>query len=187
MIYIGTEYKHYEDLIKYVGEDKIRARYQYLYDLIFHFIEGFRRNDIGEKLCINERILMHCVLEYYEDILKVKSAHDLNHTNSPKVMAYTVYWILRRHPIQITLDAQDAENDDLVFANEKFVLSMIMSFLTHGAETEPLLDENLTIYKAFINSFYYFLKFRRVDPQSIEMIILSFRLGGVYPNCKDVQ
>lgn len=67
------------------------------------------------------------------------------------------------------------------------VLSMLMVFLTHGAETTPLLDEDLDIYKAFINSFYYFLKFRRVDPQAIEMILLSFRLGGVFPSCKNVQ
>ncbi len=187
MRFIGTEYKHYEDLITCVGEERIQARYQYLHSFISQFIDGFGRSDIREKLCVNERILMHCILEYYEDILKVKSAHDLDHTNSPKVIAYSAYWILRRHPIQVTLAAEDGENDDLVFANEKFVLSMLMSFLTHGAETTPLLDKDLDIYKAFISSFYYFLKFRRVDPQAIEMILLSFRLGGVFPACKDVQ
>lgn len=187
MIYIGAEYKHYEDIIKQVGEERIEARYQYIYESISQFIDSFGRKDIKNKLCINERVLTHCVLEYFEDILKVKSAHDLNHTNSPKVMAYTAYWILRRHPIQVYLAADDGENDDLVFINEKFVLSLLMSFLTHGAETMPLLDEDLNIYKGFINSFYYFLKFRRVDPQAIEMILLSFRLGGVYPTCKDVQ
>lgn len=187
MRFIGTEYKHYEELIEQIGESRIQARYQYLHSLISQFINGFGRNDISEKLRVNERILMHCVLEYFEDILKVKSAHDLDHANSPKVNAYTAYWILRRHPIQITLSAEDGKNDDLVFANEKFVLSMLMSFLTHGAETTPLLDNDLDIYKAFISSFYYFLKFRRVDPQAIEMILLSFRLGGVFPACKDIQ
>lgn len=187
MRFIGTEYKRYEDLIERVGEERIQTRYQYLHAFISQFIDAFGRSDIKEKLCVNERILMHCVLEYFEDILKVKSAHELDHTNSPKVIAYTAYWILRRHPIQITLAAEDGENDDLVFANEKFVLSMLMSFLTHGAETTPLLDKDLDIYKAFISSFYYFLKFRRVDPQAIEMILLSFRLGGVFPACKDVQ
>lgn len=187
MRYIGTEYKHYEDLIEQVGKDRIQTRYEYLHALISQFIDGFGRNDIREKLCINERILMHCVLEYFEDILKVKSAHELDHTNSPKVMAYIAYWVLRRHPIQITLAAEDGENDDLVFANEKFVLSMLMSFLTQDAETKPLLGNDLSIYIAFINSFYYFLKFRRVDPQAIEMILLSFRLGGVFPMCKNVE
>lgn len=187
MRFIGTEYKHYEVLVEQVGEEQIQNRYEYLHSLISQFIDGFGRKDIREKLCVNERILMHCVLEYFEDILKVKSAHELNHTNSPKIIAYTVYWILRRHPIQVTLTAEDGENDDLVFANEKFALSMLMSFLTHGSETTPLVGRDLEIYKAFINSFYYFLKFRRVDPQAIEMILLSFRLGGVFPACKDVQ
>ena len=38
-----------------------------------------------------------------------------------------------------------------------------------------------------VNSFFYFLKFRRLDPQAIEMVLLSFRLGGVYPECKAIQ
>lgn len=128
---------------------------------------------------------MHCLLEYFEDILKVKSAHGLDHTNSHKVNAYLAFWLLRRHPIHIL--TEDGENDDLVFANEKFVLTMLMSFLTQGAETKALSDVDLKLYKAFVNSFYYYLKFRKLHPQAIEMILLSFRLGGVYPECKDIQ
>ena len=94
------------------------------------------------------------------------------------------YWILRRHPIQLlSIDC----DDDLVFVNEKFVLSMLMSFLTLGAESKTLSELDRDMYKSFANTFYYFLKFRRLDPQSIEMILLSFRFGGVYPECKDVQ
>ena len=185
MIHIGSEYRQYKDLIELIGLEKIESRYQFLYDEIIKFIACFERENIEQKIRINERVLMHSVLEYFEDILKVKSAHDLSHPNSPKVIAYTAYWLLRRHPIQVL--AEDNENDDLVFVNEKFILSMIMSFLTYGAESKPLVDGDLEIYMAFINSFYYFLKFRRLDPQSIEMILLSFRLGGIFPECKDVQ
>lgn len=184
MTHIESQYKGYEELIKKIGLDKIQARYEYLYEAIRNFISGFGEG-VEEKLCINERVLQHCVLEYFEDILKVKSAHDLDHTNSHKVNAYMAYWLLRRHPIQVLADS--AEDDDLVFANEKFVLSLLMSFLTQGAETKPLVGVDRDLYAAFINSFYYYLKFRRLDPQSIEMILMSFRLGGVYPECKDIQ
>ena len=185
MINIGSEYKNYAHLIEEVGEEKIRSRYEYLHTQISQFIDSFDRKGSQKSLCINERILMHCILEYYEDILKVKTSHNLDHTNSPKVNAYMAYWLLRRHPIQNF--AEDAENDDFVFVNEKFVLSMLMSFLTQGSESKPLVGQDLDIYLAFINSFYYYLKFRRLDPQSIEMILLSFRIGGVFPECKDVQ
>jgi len=185
--YIRNQYKHYEDIIKEIGEERIKTRYEFLHAQITQFINNFNRNDVNAKLYINERVLMHSILEYFEDILKVKSAHDLGHTNSSKIIAYTAYWILRRHPIQINLSSEDGENDDLVFANEKFVLSFIMEFLIHGSETAPLIDIDSEIYTAFVNSFYYFLKFRRLDPQSIEMILLSFRLGCVFPDCKNVQ
>ena len=184
MINIGSQYKSYEDLYKSVGIDKINDRYNYLYEEISAFISRFGEG-AEEKLKLNERILMHCVLEYFEDILKVKSAHGIEHTNSHKVNAYMAYWLLRRHPIQII--ASGEEDDDLVFANEKFVLSLLMSFLTQGAEAKPLVGKDQDLYIAFINTFYYYLKFRRLDPQTIEMILMSFRLGGVFPECKEIQ
>lgn len=182
---IGSGFGDYSDLVKRIGVEQIKARYEFLYEEVNIFFDSFGRNDIREILKINERSLMHCVLEYFEDIEKVKSAHNLDHTNSPKVMAYTAYWFLRRHPIQISDLAE--EDDDLVFANEKFVLSMLISFLTMGAESKALIGDDKDIYIAFVNSFFYFLKFRRLDPQAIEMVLLSFRLGGVYPECKAIQ
>lgn len=185
MINIGSGYGHYDDLINRIGVERVEARYQYIFEEISKFLSSFGRENIEKTLYVNERILMHSILEYFEDIEKVKSAHSLEHTNSPKIMAYMAYWLLRRHPIQIT-DLSESD-DDLVFANEKFVLSMLLSFLTLGSESKPLTDEDRDLYIAFVNSFYYFLKFRRLDPQSIEMILLSFRLGGVYPECKNMQ
>ncbi len=125
MINIGSSYSHYEELVKRIGPEKIQNRYEYLYEQIKQFIRSLRPDqpEINQKLQINERALMHCILEYFEDIEKVKSAHELEHTNSPKVYAYTTYWFLRRHPIQL-LTVED-EDDDLVFVNEKFVLSKI--------------------------------------------------------------
>lgn len=182
---IESEYKNYKALIEKVGTENIQKRYALLFEEISLFLSYYNSESIKNKLFINERILMHSVLEYFEDIQKVKSSHDLDHTNSYKVFAYTAYWLLRRHPIQVMDIGND--DDDLVFVNEKFVLTMLMNFLTRDQETKPLIDVDRDIYNAFINSFYYFLKFRRIDPQSIEMILLSFRLGGVYPECKNKQ
>ena len=182
---IDSHYEHYEKLIETVGTDKIQARYEYLYQMMANFIARFAKLGHEGQLKINERILMHCVLEYFEDIEKVKSAHDLEHTNSPKVVAYTAYWILRRHPIQIV--GEDDSSETLVFANEKFVLTMLMSNLTFGSESKPLVGDQLDIYKAFANSLYYYLKFRKLDAQALEMMILAFRAGGLFPECNACQ
>lgn len=180
MVNIESEYSNYIDIVARVGVDEIRSLYSQQYNEVLEFLERFDRT--GEKLFVNERTLMHAVLEYFSDIEKVKSAHNLQHANSIKVKSYLYYWFLRRKPIQIQTIAP--EDDDLVFINEKFVVSEVMSFLTLGSETKALVDEDIDIYEAFANTFYYYLKFRQVEPQSLEMIMLSFHLGGVFPECK---
>lgn len=183
MINIESHYEHYEQLIQKETPEKIQQRYQDLYERMSMFIEEFPEGKT--KLCINERILLHCVLEYFEDIEKVKIAHRLTNTNSPKVQAYTAYWILRRHPIQVLETGVEAE--DLVFANEKFVLSMLMGYMMSGQETKPLVGDELKTFRAFMNSFYYYLKFRRLDAQAIEMVLLSFHLGNIFPRSSFVE
>ena len=186
MTNIVSGYKHYEGLIERIGKERIEQRYQFLHEEMSRFLAAFshERKGSAEQLYINERVLMHAVLEYFEDIEKVKAAHGLEHTNTPKVMAYMAYWLLLRRPIQLLSSECD---DDFVYVNEKFVLSMLLSFLTAGAESKPLEGTDRSIYVAFTNTFYYFLKFRHLDPQGIEMILLAFRLGCVFPECKDVN
>ena len=78
MIHIGSGYRHYEDLINRIGEERIKARYEFLHEQMLQFIAGFdrERNGIGNRLSINEHALMHAILEYFEDIEKVKSKLD---------------------------------------------------------------------------------------------------------------
>lgn len=181
MKFIASEYTNYEGIVKRVGIDRIENRYKFIYEEMTSFIG---RLNAKERLIINERVLMHSVLEYYEDIEKVKNAHELEHTNSPKVMAYLTYWILRRQPIQIL--TQEDNDENLVFANEKFALTMLMSFMTRGSETKSLVKDNLKVYKAFLNSFFYYLKFRKPDAQAIEMILLSFNTGKIFSETQDL-
>lgn len=175
MTFITSEYKPYTSLIEEIGIEKINDRYNFLHAEIDAFIN---RLQASEKLKINERVLMHSVLEYFEDIGKVKSAHKLEHANGYKVMAYSAYWLLRRQPIQIL--TEDDSDESLIFANEKFVLSMLVTFLMKGSENTPLIDENLKAFRAFLNTFFYYLKFRKPDAQSIEMILLSFGVGKYF-------
>lgn len=104
---ISSKNVSYQQLVSRIGEEKIEKRYQFLHEEMIKFIQ---RMEAESLLMINERVLMHAVLEYYEDIEKVKNAHELEHTNSPKVLAYTSYWLLRRQPIQII--TQNDEDED---------------------------------------------------------------------------
>ena len=154
MNHIKSYYSDYSQLVKEVGDEKIQSRYEFLFQEMTEFI---KRLNAAEKIVVNERLLIHAVLEYYEDICKVKAAHDLTHTNDPKVIAYTSYWLLRRKPLLLLSTDDEAEN--LVFANEKFVLSFIMEYLLYDQESQPLSGDKLNIYKGFLDSLYYYLKF----------------------------
>lgn len=173
---IRSFYSDYHDVIDSFGESKISNRYEFLYMEIQKFIDRIGAND---KLLLNERLLAHSVFEYFEDIGKLKSAHDMMHANEPKVVAYTSYWLLRRKPIQL-IDSED-ESEALVFANEKYVLSFIIYSLIGEKESEPIEESRLGVYKAFLNSLYYSLKFRHLDPQSIELWIMAFKTGQLFP------
>lgn len=175
MKYIASEYSSYETFKEQEDIDRLEQRYACIYEQMISFIE---RLDAKDKLSINERVLMHAILEYYADIKKVKVAHNLNHTNGQKVMAYLAYWLLRRQPIQI-LSAND-KDENIIFANEKFVLTMLMGFLMHGSEAKSLVGDDLKVYKAFLNSLFYYLKFRKPDAQSIEMALLAFDCGKIF-------
>lgn len=171
---IKSIYTDYADNWNDVEKEKISKRYQFLYQEMNDFI---KRIDATDKLQINGRLLMHTVLEYYEDIAKLKMAHDLKHANEPKVIAYTAYWLLRRKPIQLLVEDN---NDDYVFANEKFVLTFMVQFMTKERETVPLADDDLETYRGFLNTLYYYLKFRKLDAQSLELILMSFKAGVLF-------
>lgn len=172
MQHIKNYYTDYKELIEAFSEETIQKRFCFLYQGMKDYII---RIGGTEKLQVNERILMHAVAEYFEDIRKVKTIHGLDHTNEVKVHAYQAYWLLRRKPIQVLGDEDKDEN--IVFANEKFVLSYIMGYLMKEKETTPLIGDDLKVYRGFIDTLYYNLKFRRIEPQNLELMLLAFKTG----------
>lgn len=172
---IDSHYEHYNSLINEIGTEKIRERYEFLLQEMTDFIKRVGNDSFVQ---VNEKLLLHCVLEYFEDISKVKGAHQIEHVNSIKAYAYMSYWILQRRPIQVINHDEMSENE--VFLNEKFVLSFIIGFLLGDNKTKPLIGDNLKKYNAYVNTFYYYLKFRQVTAQSLEMIMLSFETGKIF-------
>ena len=56
-------------------------------------------------------------------------------------------------------------------------MSLISSYFLSDDVAAPIVDETLTIYRNFLNSFFYALKFRNLDAQAIELLILGFCAG----------
>lgn len=129
---------------------------------------------IDGKVFFNELILGYALIDYFEDIRRLKVFHKVEHINAIKVVSYTSYWLLRRKPIQVV-----AADKDVIYINELFVMAYILDFIS-SEENGFILDRDSTGVRSFAESLLYFLKYRVVTAQSIEMVILSFFGGQIY-------
>lgn len=171
---IHSEFRDYDDVIQEFSEKKINERYENVLKEITNFLIQVYGSDYDKKFKINTYSLMHALLDYFTDISRLKSFHNIATVNEYKIFSYEIYWFLKRHPIQILED----EKEENVFINEKFALTYVSCFLLN--EDKKSRNKAKTQNKAldsFINSFYYYLKFRVYTPCDLEMILLSFKSG----------
>lgn len=71
-------------------------------------------------------------MSYYADIYRIKEFHELDRTNLPKVYGYSVYWIVRMSPLQLV----DMVSDNLLWINEKFVVTVLISNILRGKKKQ---------------------------------------------------
>ncbi|HBA69791.1 MAG TPA: hypothetical protein DCZ40_10615 [Lachnospiraceae bacterium] len=152
-------------------EDKFIPRFVSLLDNMLDFID---KAEVKGKVVVNEMALGYMLLDYFEDIRRLKSFHGIEHVNSIKIVAYTSYWFLRRKPMQIL--EQDKE---LIYINEKFILAYILDFLS-GDDRVPILLRDNEGLKSFSESLLYFLKYRLHEANSLEMMLTAFFAGQIY-------
>ena len=175
---ISTLYDNYSDIINEFGKSKIQERFQDLYIAYNKFIED---KQVNNSVQLNSFTLMHAVLDYFTDISRLKRFHKIKRTNSFKIIAYELSWLVRRKPLQILED----DKEELVYINEKFILSYIMSYFTQlvGFDFYDKLEEkNKKAFDGYVNSLYYYLKYRNCSSQSLEFTLLSFGAGVAAAN-----
>lgn len=174
---IKSEYESANEIVTYFGKERITKRFEFFLEIIDKYImslgEGYK-----EKLAVNDKVLEHCVLDYFADIERLKVFHNIERINDIKRVAYESQWLLRRKPIQILSESD--EDDIIVYANEKFVLSYLFHELLRDNEDKILSDENSEKFRAFTESLYYHLKYRDFDAKVLELMLLSFKAGMAY-------
>lgn len=169
---IESIYLNYDRIFSEFSEEVIQGRYTFLYKECIHFLDSM---NLKGKVRIDETILMHTVLDYFSDVSRLKSFHKIFHINEIKVISYETYWLLRRKPLQVI--KEETEGDSLSFINEKFAFSRIAAFLVHRQGHLVLNDIDKKSFLNYLDTLYYFLKYRQYDPQVLELMILGFRAG----------
>ena len=159
--------KNYTEIIDFFGEKKIEEMYCSYVKMCEHFIT---REGYDGKVIINRLILAYTIMDFFSDIKRLKSFHDIQNINSIKSVSYGSAWFLRRKPLQI-ID----KSFDKVYVNEDFVFLMMISFLASESDNKDILCDYK--HNPFFDSFVYYLKFRKVNPQTLEIILLAFLSG----------
>lgn len=172
-------FENYNNLLTKFDSKTIYNRYEGLLNRYKTFIS---ESKLDEYVFINELVLQHAVLDYYSDIGRLKEYHNIELTNKVKVISYESYWLWRRKPLQLKIVSNEAiKNKDYVYSNELFVYTNILSYLT-----EDITDEKYNYMKtnnlisdinSFMQTMYYYLKFRQCNPQVFELTILAFLAG----------
>jgi hypothetical protein len=120
--------------------------------------------------------LTHAVMDYYSDIQRLKEYQKIERVNEIKIKAYETFWLLKRKPIQLM---KQLEDDKMLYVNEKFLLTRLTSFMLGEDMNIPLVEDKKKAYTNYLDTLYYYLKFRRCDAQAIELMLLAFQAGRV--------
>lgn len=161
----------YDAIMNYFGEEVVADRYKYLYDKMQEYINT---RGMQDKLAVCEDILHQVVMDYFTDVYRLKEFHKINNINMIKIVAYEVYWILKRKPIQIK---GTEVNTKVVFANEGFATTFIAHEYLVPEETQPLSKEKEEAFLKYLQHLNYHLKYRPIDKQNLEVILYSFEMG----------
>lgn len=161
----------YSEIVNYFGDTKISDRYKFLYDKMVEYIHV---RELEDKLFIHEGILQQAIMDYFVDIYRIKEFHKIDCADMNKILAYEAYWILRRKPIQ---PKESALDDRLVFANEGFVTTLLAHEFLIPSSEEPLSRDEEAKLLEYLRRLNYHLKYRNVDKQSLELLLLSFKTG----------
>lgn len=170
---IGSNFVKAEKLLKdfFEKDAKFEQRFASLLEDMDVFLQ---KTGMSEEVQINKLLLGYALVNYFEDISRLKEYHHVGHVNNIKIVAYTSYWLLRTKPLQTgSVDKRAA------YINERFVLSYILSFL-ECADRGRILERSNPGLSAFTETLFYYLKYRPLNAQVFEMVILSFFAGQIY-------
>lgn len=170
---IYSEFIHADKLIESFCKEnnKFESRFVSLMTDMNAFI---KQGNLVDKVTVNPLLLGYTLVNYFEDIMRLKEFHHVGHVNNIKIVSYTAYWLLRMKPLQI-----NGNDKILSYINERFILSYILSFLGDGDSSKLLSRDNAGL-KSFTETLFYYLKYRSVNPQTLEIMLLAFFAGQVY-------
>jgi len=126
----------------------------------------------GVDVIINRNMLKEAVVDFYNDIARIKACHHIDEPSLEKDYAYKAYWLLRRKPIQII-----KEYDDCEFINEHFITSYLLATMAEKRRIDDAKKASNPIWTDFCFLLFRNMKYRAVSQQSLELMVEAFFCG----------
>lgn len=158
-----TEIKDLEE--KY----QIVARFE---NLLEQIQDVLTKMGIIDQVMIDTELLGKAVIDYYEDIDRLKEFEDISRVNVDKIYSYGTFWLLRRHPIQIIDKTLDKK---FWYINEKVCIAIMIPkmFVEMGID----LNARNERFNNFLDLMYYNFKYRTFTQQTLEFMVEAFFCG----------
>jgi len=168
----------YKFICKAFTKEVVSGRYSSWLDDIQRVV-----NKIGaaEQFTINEEYLRLAVLDYFTDIYRLKPFHNIKHINTQKEYGYSMYWLIRRRPVQA--NTQTKKNnlpEKFLYINERVVVNIFTFKMLNEMGYASNNDLNTAQREPFgkmMREFYYNLQFRPFTQQTLELAVDAFYNG----------
>ena len=149
---------------------KMLARFESLYNEIQTYIEKCRADSYAQ---INYKLLGKAVVDYFEDIEKLKLFEGMKKVNEAKIYAYETFWLLQRKPIQIS-NGKDIPEAGL-YLNE-FIYAAMMTSKMYEEAGISIKEPNQERLR-YIRLLFYNFKYRQYTQKTLELSAEAFFLG----------
>ena len=116
----------------------------------------------GDKVANIEVNTPNCVEAYFDDLYRIKSFHGYELGDRHKKAGFTMKWISKIKPLQLT--TQDPIDRYAFLVNERFALAVSLPFLDYEQEAEPAISPN------FIENLLFSLHYREHDSEVLAIL-----------------
>lgn len=151
------------------GKYQIEKRFN---NLLEQIQEVLIKLEVIDHVAINTDLLGKAVVDYFEDIDRLKNFEGIPRVNVDKIYSYGTYWILRRQPIQIIDKSLD---EKFWYINEKVCIAIMIPKML--AEMGITMQEKNSRFENFLNLMYYNFKYRLYTQQTLEFMVEAFFCG----------
>lgn len=163
---LDTEKKQFFE--KLIASYPFQARFEHLLTQIQDVLEQM---GITDEVIVNTDLLGKAIVDYFEDIDRLKQYEGITRANVAKIYAYSTYWLVKRSPIQLARNDLDAQ---YLYINEEVFSYILLAKMLKEAG-KPLTSQPMV--RELRNLLLYNLMYRDYNQKSLELMVTAFLCG----------